>query len=377
MALRASTKILIGAILVTGLGYVGYKVIPTQLILRQQFEPIRPGEVNIIGVDTNAGFYIVVANQVAELRFGEQIGFESPDKVDTAGDDQKKRIPLRDMINGLNGDEKAMGRFVMILNNISDADLPAYPVVWKADDVDKALKGDKALVTKLETDINVKLDGSPLESIRMGAIQEGIVIETPTPIEVGKGGSSRTVVNGLIREEFRPRFMRELDRALSEKSALSKDLIRGYYRDAAQRLLDHPNEREDIRKSLESRISMSRRKDLAKLPQRLLDHVTVIVNDSFMEGGKYTAYQGNDERAKYDMTLNLNDEGRRRLWKYSALHTGEQLLVVWDGIAIAAPRIQHAIPFSEVQVKQITDQGLVEDTLAAIERLKQERTSKS
>lgn len=115
---------------------------------------------------------------------------------------------------------------------------------------------------------------------------------------------------------------------------------------------------------------------LAELPEQLLNSVTVVVNDSFIEDGSYTTYEGSDGKSQHNMTIKLNEEGRRRLWQYSAKHRGEQLLVVWNGVAIAAPRMEQAIPFAEVQIKQISDQGLIEDTLDSIKRLNQNRKVK-
>lgn len=364
-----------GAVAVVAIGYFGLQVLPTQLILREKFDPIEPGEVNIVGVDTKAGYYIIVANQVAQLVLGEQKGgFEAPDK-EAAGSDSKLRIPLRDMLRALNGDAKSMGRFVMVLNKISDSELPVYPIVWTAEDIQKAIDGDKALERKLVADLSIELDGSPAETLRFGAVQEGIVIDSPVELRVRNGNATRTVV-GRIQEEFQPRFLMDLDTRLAEKPNLSKELVRAYYIEAAQKLLKEPQNREDVRGSLKARVSSARLKQLASLPQRLLDSVSIVVNDSMMVDASYSQYQGNDEKPKYDLTINLNEEGRKRLWQYSATHIKDQLLVVWDGIAIAAPKIQQVIPFAEVQIKQISDQGLVEDTIEAIKRLNKERTSK-
>lgn len=372
--MRSSTKILFGACAVAALGYVGLRVVPTQLILREKFDPIQPGEVNIVGVDTSKGYYIIVANQVAQLVFGEQRGFEAPDKEASDGAD-KLRIPLRDMLKALQGDEKSLGRFVMVMNKISDSELPAYPIVWKAEDIERALAGDAGLAQKLEADLSIRLDGSPMDTLRFGAVQEGIVIDSPVKLTVRHGSEARAVV-GRVREEYQPRFLVDLDAALAEKSNLSKDLVRAYYIEAARKLLDDPSRREDVRGSLTSRISKDRLAHWAKVPQQLLDSVTIIVNDDHMEDASYKQYQANDGKGKYDLTVHLSEEGRKRLWQYSATHIGDQLLVVWDGIAIAAPRIQQMIPFSEVQIRQIPDQGLVEDAIEAIKRLKEERTPK-
>lgn len=374
MPLRSSTKILIGAIVVTGIGYLGFQVVPTEIIKRQSFPEIQPGDVNVVGVDTKAGYYIVVANQVAQLVIGTQSNFEAPEKE--GGDDsQKRRIPLRDMLRAMQGDEAAMGKFVMSLNEISEAGLPAQPIVWPAEDLQRALDGDAKLRAKLISDISVNLDGSPAQTLRVGAVQEGIVIESPVPVTFGKGANRKTVT-GWIREEFRPRFLRKLEQTLAEKSNLTRELIRAYYIAAAQEMLKDPGGLEDVEASLRSRIDPARLKRMAELPEKMLNSITIILTENQIVDGSYARNTAETGKPTYDMTLNLNEDGRKRLWHYSATHQQQQLLVVWDGIAIAAPRIQGPIPFSEVQIRKIPDEGLVQDTLDAIRRSSTETKSK-
>ncbi len=375
MPLRSSTKILIGAICVGAIGFLGFRVVPDYLIMRESFDPLVPGEVNILGVDTTKGYYIVVANQVAQLVLGSRGGFESPEKQESGGDQEKRRIPLRDMLGALQGDSAAMGKFVMTMNQINDSSLPAYPIVWNANDIQKAIDGDPVLTKKLEQDMNVRLDGSPTETLRFAAILEGIVIESPVTVKIVKQGKT-SHVTGNLREEFRPRFMRDLEGQIAEEGKLTKEMMQTYYIVSAQKLLEDPSKCENIRSSLQSRISKSRMKQLAELPEQLLNSITVVVNDSFIEDGSYSTYEGSDGKSQHNMTIKLNEEGRRRLWQYSAKHRGEQLLVVWNGVAIAAPRMEQAIPFAEVQIKQISDQGLIEDTLDSIKRLNQNRKEK-
>lgn len=171
--------------------------------MQESFDPLVPGEVNILGVDTTKGYHIVVANQVAQLVLGSGGSFESPDKKEGGNDQEKRRIPLRDMLGALQGDSAAMGKFVMTMNQISDSSLPSYPIVWSATDIQKAIDGDPVLEKKLEQDMNVRLDGSPTETLRFAAILEGIVIECPVTVSIVKQGKT-TKVTGNLREEFAP-----------------------------------------------------------------------------------------------------------------------------------------------------------------------------
>jgi hypothetical protein len=309
------------------------------------------------------------------LVLGSGGNFESPEKNEGSADQDKRRIPLRDMLGALQGNTSAMGRFVMTMNQISDASLPPYPIVWQSKDIQSALDGDAALSRKLEQNMNVRLDGSPTETLRFAAILEGIVIESPVTVSIVKQGKV-SKVTGKMREEFRPRFMKDLESQIAEEGNLTKEMMRTKYIVSARKLLDNPSSCENIRSSLQARISESRLKQMAELPEKLLNSITVIVNDNFIEDGSFSSYEGTDGKSQHNMTIKLNEDGRRRLWQYSAKHRGEQLLIVWNGIAIAAPRMDQAIPFADVQIKQISDQGLIEDTLDAIKRLNQNRKLK-
>lgn len=374
--MRSSTKIVIGAAVVAGMGYLGLVTIPGYLVMREKFSPLAPGTVNVVGVNTRlGGYHIVVANQVAQLVVGKAGNLEAPDPQ-AVSSSERKRVPLRDMIRALQGDDKSLARFVMLMNDISDASLPAYPIVWRAEDIEKALQGDSTLKKKLVEDLAIGLDGMPLDTIRTRAIQEGIVVETPVPITINDRGKKVTRI-ARIREEYRPRFFSALDRELAEKGNLTTSLITGYYRAAAQDLIKDPSKCEDVAVSLRSRYSKSRVDSLAALPQRMLGSITIVVNDSLIEGARTEKYKTSDGKPMTDLVLVLTDEGRRRMWQYSSQHKGEQLLLVWDGIAVAAPRIVETIPFSEVQIKQIPDSTLAQDTVEAIMKLSSDRKNKT
>ncbi len=70
-----------------------------------------------------------------------------------------------------------------------------------------------------------------------------------------------------------------------------------------------------------------------------------------------------------DLTIEMTDEGRRRLWQYSEDKIGTQLLLIVDGVAIAAPKISHELAQGELTITQMADEGLVkEDTVNAINK---------
>lgn len=369
---RSSTRIAIAFALVVAAAYFGYGFISSWMVDRQKFAPIKPGNVNIVGVDTSKGYYIVVANQIAQLVRGNVGQFQAADHDEAASEaSEKKRVPVREMLQSLQGDEKALGKFIMVMNDMSDAEFPAYPVIWKAEDIRKAAEGDEKLRKQLESDLNVRLDGTPLEQVRTTALQEGILIDSPVDIEAQIGADRKRLV-GRVQEQYVPRFCRNVWDTVSTKSNLNQETIVGYYRAEAQKLFDKPVEKENVKQTLLGRINPARLQGLAEAPERILDSAQVIVNDDLIESAEYEGYKTSDGKQLYDLILNLTDEGRLRLWQFSKRKPNAQLLVTWEGIAIAAPRIQGELALSRVSVKQLADEGLVRDTVDSINQAKKE-----
>lgn len=366
---RSSTKIALAFAALAAAAYFGYGFISGLIVDSKKFAPIPPGEFNLVGVDTSKGYYIIVANQVAQLVRGSAGEFRAGEHDESESPSEKKRVPIREMLQSLQGNELALGKFVMSMNDMSDAEFPAYPIVWKAEDIQKAANGDEALKAKLENDLNVHLDGKPLDRVRVGALEEGIVIESPVAVDV-QVGAERRVLNARIREQFTPRFCREVWNQIGKKPNLNSAMIAGYYRTEAQRVLADPAQLEDVRASLLGRISTKRLNSFAAVPKSILDSATIIVNDGLIEGARYEKYRTSDGKEMFDLVLQLSDEGRMRLWQYSKRHPNSQLLVTWQGIAIAAPRIQGELPLSEVVVKQLADEGLVRDAVDSIKQSK-------
>jgi hypothetical protein len=68
----------------------------------------------------------------------------------------------------------------------------------------------------------------------------------------------------------------------------------------------------------------------------------------------------------HDLTVKLTPEGRDRLWQYSRGRVNSQLLLIVNGIAIAAPRIQHELAQGELTITQMPDEVLVRDAVEII-----------
>lgn len=362
MKIRSSTKIVIGFAVLTALGLSGYHYTMRMAIQSAHFDPVVPGKVNLVGVDAGAGYRIIVANQMAQLvqasrDFG---GKESEDSGATEGA-IKKRIPIREMLAVLRGDEKALGPFVMTMNDMSENDLPPVAPVWKQADIQKALSGDAALEKKLVEDLNMKLDGTPLSQLRITSMENGIVVETPVKVTVNLNGQPKEVV-GYVREAYRPRLMKAVEVRYAEKANLTQAMQAGFYREEAEKVINGEASKENVRKSLESIIAPEKSEERSKVADRVLKSATVVVNDSHISGANSREYDTPDGK-RYDLNIRMTDEGSRRLWKYSFDKVGSQLLLITDGVAIDAPRISHELRQGELTITQMRDRVLVEDAV--------------
>ncbi len=370
--LRPHTKIAIGfALGVAGL-YYGYNLWAAYAIDQKKFNPIEPDRVALIAVDPKLGYRIVVANQIATLVESGNNEFHSPDQGGDADADsggEKRRLPIRELLRSLIGDEKALTAFVSKVNDINEDSLPATAdrVIWTAADLKTALETPGALRTKLEKDLNVTVDGQPLPVVRRRSLMAGIVVELPVPIRVPVASGAKTLTANVQRA-FRPNFCEKVEERFKDRVDVTDTMISGYYGEEARKVFSGDRPPENIKRNLGAMISDAKAKELAERPERLLSNVDVVLNGKLVESANYNGYKTSDNKQLYDLTLNLSGEGRDRLWKYSRGKTGFQLLFTVDGIAIAAPRISHELNQRQVTINQLPDESLVRDAVDLINR---------
>lgn len=367
MKINPSVKVSIAALAIFGLGYAAYWGFGEAQLSGFEPEPIKPGQVNLVAFKTDTNLRIRVANRMAQLvELNNSSGDLAAGDMNDADISDAKRIPIREFLEVLQGDEEALGEFITTLNGLrGDEPLPADAVVWSADDLQKALDGDPDLVAKLEQDIHMKLDGMPLGSVQMSAILNGIIVELPVPVQVPIEGKMQTLV-GVVQEPYRPRFSIALENSLQEDFEPSQSKIVGNYQELAKPILSGENSPENVRRELERLVGPERKKSLAEKPERLLQGAQVLVADSLFEGASYETYEDDRGEKTYNLKIKVNEEARKRLWKYSRDTKGFELLVVVDGIAVAAPRIITELSGREVTVSKLKDKALAERTVEAI-----------
>lgn len=349
--------------------YFGYQAFASYQVDRIAFPKLKPGKMSIVGIDTGAGYRIIVANQVAQLvqtprqEFAENFNYDSVDDTDP----NKKRVPLKELLQSLQGDEVALGKFVTSMNlDLKRVDMPALEVLWSAEQIKKALAGDPALKLKLEQDLNVHVDGSPLDQIRPRALQNGIVVVCHVPIKVSVAGELREM-RGEVKIPFKPKFVERVEKLYEKEFNVTPEIIKGNYLAVAQELADRPQEKQNVAAALEDLIDPAQLAAQYSVdPERVLTNAFIVLNESFLEDVSYREVDGAEGKKLYTIDMELTDEGRKRLWQYSRRHQNAQLLFIVDGIAIAAPRIRHELAQSTISITQIPDKGLVEDSIDII-----------
>jgi preprotein translocase subunit SecD len=103
----------------------------------------------------------------------------------------------------------------------------------------------------------------------------------------------------------------------------------------------------------------------AVLPEQVLQSITVLANEDMIKDATYEGYDTPDGK-RFKMGIDLTDDGRNRLWQYSKNNMNKQLLLVEDGVAIAAPQIKSELRDTRMEIAQLPDEGLVQDTIKLI-----------
>jgi len=367
MKLHAESKIVIGFVAVVGILYGGYQFYSHKVVADLHFTPVVPGEVNMVGIDPGAGYKIIVANEMAQLV--ESSGdFEASDSSGGGPDSGavKKRIPIKEMLGVFRGDSKSLGDFVSSMNEMKENEKwPTTWVIWKSEDVNKAFAGDASLKKKLEQDLNVKLDGTPLSTLRPASMENGIILDYPITLDVDIQGKL-TPVTGRLRQPYKPKLLQVVSDRLAEKVP-TPQMMAGYYSEEATKLIEDPSKRENIKAGIDKYIAPVNVEKLKAGPERVLKSATVVVNEHQITGSEYKAYEAGGDKF-CDMTINLTDEGQKRLWKYSIDRVPSNLMLIVDGVAIAAPRIVRPLTESELTIRRMPDEVLVKDAVSRLNK---------
>lgn len=364
---RASLKVVTFALLLSAGVYFGWRAYGDFQVNRYHPTPIAPGSVTLVGIEVKSRYRIIVANEVAQLAEVSNHGAGKSSSMDSDSTNLH-RIPIKEFLGSLRGNEKDLGYLVMAMNDMREDDLPATRVDWSAADIQKALAGDPVLKPKLEEDIHIGLDGTPPDTLRLRSLLNGIVLDIPVPVTVPVEGQDK-VLTGTVQEAFMSKFAQDMQKRINEKFNPPQEMITAWYRDAALSFINKPNTRENIAKTLESKVSKDRVESWAEKPQELLNGTNVLLNDQQITGASLRSYQGQDGKTLSDLTIHLTEDGRMRLWKYSHGHQAFHLMFVVNGIPLAAPKINTELSSNEIVLKQLPNEELAKEAADFINKL--------
>lgn len=362
MRMRSSVKVAAVVLGTCAAIYGGWTLYAKSRLKDFEIREIAPGRVNLVAISPGAGYRIIVANQVAQLAEVDEREGSAAEAREDRLPINPRRLPIREWLQTLQGDEKALGALVMSLNDMKDADLPTTQITWTKDDIEKALAGDPVLIKKLEDNLHTTLNGRPQDSLHLSALLNGIVLEIPVPVTVSVAGKEKTLT-GIALEPFKTNFVKGVEQSILQRFNPTTAVQLGVYREQATMILDGKVQAEDVAGSLRARFAESRVKGMAVKPERVLRETKVLINESFIVSASKQTYPGPNRQTLTDISIRLTEEGRMRLWKYSNENKGFQLLLIVDSVAVAAPVISTELAQSEITITQVPNERLAMDAV--------------
>ncbi len=368
MKLKPAVKIAIAAVAIGGGGYLGYQAYVAARLSKVSMGSVTPGKIALVAINAK-GYHIIVANRVAQLRKGSASSeFSAPGSDDRSDGSESKPVSIRDLLEAIQGDEEALQAFVMKMNEIKEEDLPPNRIVWSTEEIERALNGEKILADRLVKNLNVTLEGKPLSSFTLDAIESGIVVEIEVPLKVNVDGKDKVLLARVLKP-FRSSFAMNVSKQFSALPPnANEDQLRGIYAAEASRVGSEPGSLQDIPTSLRRLYAPGVIESYRLEPEILLSGTKVIVTDSHILNATSRLDTSTKDQDFYAITFTLNEEGRDRMWKYSHDHQGFQLLLSVNGIGVAAPRIAHDMWSREVTINRIPEKSLVDETVTLAQR---------
>ena len=218
------------------------------------------------------------------------------------------------------------------------------------------------------------MNGSPVDQLSTAALANGIIIETPAPVRVRVGGDMKTL-HARIKRWYETKLVSTTAGKYKEIFDVTKEAKLGYYMATAQ---DEKasGKKEDVKGSLEAMLSPAGFQEAVDRAELILSSAEVVLTDVDIEKASVSPSSIGDNEGKskssvmFDLDIRVNDDGRLRLWKYSKMHPHDQLLLVSNGVAIAAPRIRQELMTHDLTIVQMPDEGLVRQAVDTINNKK-------
>jgi hypothetical protein len=122
--------------------------------------------------------------------------------------------------------------------------------------------------------------------------------------------------------------------------------------------------KENIIASLKSKLSEDMKRTLAAPAERLLADVAVLATDRQVTAARLLDEPSPDGNGRtYSMELDITQDARDRLWQYTYRHPKCQLLLVSNGVAIAAPFVKQEMKYSTITITNVADGDLAKQAI--------------
>jgi hypothetical protein len=315
-----------------------------------EFKPLEAGRVNLFGVELS-GETIIVANGTAMLIRGAGVN----EKGGAAS--RGPAIPIRALIGSLRGDREAVSELLESLNDIDPADFPPPETVWEEEQLRAALNGDEELLRKLESQLATTLSGEPAERISLASLRSGVTVRVRVPVKVPSGSGDTRTLEGAVRINYRTRFAQEVldNPVVRDRFQPSESALFGVVREVWAAMQKSP--RQDVRGDLERLLSQAAKERYARPVESLLSRTTILATERQIVDADLREYDDPvRDRSLFALRLTLTDDARYRLWKYTRGKRRLQLLFAVDGIAVAAPTVQHEMKYSVAEILNVSDE---------------------
>ena len=364
MKIRGPVKIAIGFAALVVAAYGGTAAF-TKLSLRNvNLDPIPAGNVCLIALDKDAGVQTITAEQMVQIVEGSSKF--SADQTSGGGPTSgavKKRIPVRELLGVLDGNSEDVSTFIAKMRDTAEEDSGASDApIWTKEDIEKALQSDGPLRTKLENDVNMKVDGTPIPTINRMAFLNGIRVNTPVTLNIPN--AKGPTISGFDIVKFQPKFMVAFFKSMREKF-YDKNLLQSYYK----AFIDEKNEKDppldQIMKAVFERSKSSTELDKVT---RIGQHTKILVSQDMISKAEMREDAAGKDLT-YDLILKLTPEGKNRLWKFSS-EGGHQVIVVEKGVPIAQATIGTSLNSQELEIKQIANKSLVQEVINILQSQK-------
>lgn len=360
MKVRSSTKIALGFVALVATAVGGSKLYTQMRLKGVELTPIPSQDFCLVAISEEAKVKILAVNHMVQVVEASD-DFKSGGGGGGGGSESgsiKARIPMKEMLEILDGDGEGIQGMIYRLGKKENAeDISESAPLWSAEDLQKAIGGDPVLKAKLESNLNVSLDGKLAPKLDRTAFYHGIRIQVPTQFDVPN--SSGKPVQGFtlvpIKSKAMSRLYKELESKFLDAAALDR-----FYAEFVKQSEGVSNEKPgELILNLLKKGNMS---EAYAKSLNVLKHASVIVNRKMVESASVEEVASEKEKS-YNLSIHLTDEGAQRLWKFSNEHPNTKIIVVSKKVPIAAASIGSQLNSKELVIKQIADKTLVQEAV--------------